>query len=104
MSSLKCPSCGMVNFAATTACKRCQRLLRDHSLGFESPKHSLRYSPTASEAPSGDSSDLLERKPTKKLLGQVIGGTLISIGLLLGLATAITEDYSYLPFGVLRCS
>jgi hypothetical protein len=38
MSSIKCPSCGLINFAAATICKRCQMPL---AAAGQPPSHNL---------------------------------------------------------------
>ena len=75
MASIKCPKCGLVDFATASSCKRCQAPL-DHS-DFNQ---------------GGDNYQT-------KLYGKIVGGSLIGIGMILGLATALTQNYSYLPFG-----
>src|SRR5258705_8095051 len=79
MPSIKSPTCGLTNFATASSCKRC-----NDSLG----------------QPVLEGIGIPDIKQSKwKLYTKIIGGVLLGAGLLLGLATAITRDYSYLPYG-----
>jgi hypothetical protein len=98
MSSIKCPSCGLVSLVSASSCKRCKQSLN------QLPLEGLRFE----QDPKSSQSAALDYLPNPlyrsrdqsngKLYGKVVGGVLIAVGLLLGLATALTGDYSYLPF------
>lgn len=99
MSSIKCPECGLVNFAGALVCKRCQQSLDAQSLDDASSNKRLGYASASSLESPGDSLNLSKRNSDRKLFGQVVGGTLIAIGLFLGLTVAINQDYSLLRYG-----
>ena len=89
MASIKCPQCGFVDFATAASCKRCQ-----------TPLHKPRSThPTLEDHSDFDSLGASADNSQKKFYGKVVGGSLIGIGLTLGLATALTQNYLYLPFG-----
>lgn len=92
MSSKKCPSCGLTNFGSAVSCKRCQQSLQK--------VQALSATQPAADSKKQDaqvtSSDSSEGQPQYKRIGQIVGGALIALGLIFGVAIALTQDYYYL--------
>src|ERR1043165_1866245 len=92
MESIKCPQCGLVNFATAPECKRCQ-------LSFESERAS-------SDSPYDDSWDQNAQNhywpqgaPEQQTKQRVFSGGVVFLAVILGLATALfLMQHAFHPF------
>jgi hypothetical protein len=99
MSSKKCSICGLTNFGSAVVCKRCNQSLTKQTNSKSQQNTAVRPVTAAKQRPQATSADDSEAQAQRKRMAKMVGGSLIALGLVFGLITALTQEYYYLAVG-----